>query len=348
MRSVGCLLALVAATAGLPGQRDAEPPVARAERLAKDLELPHKRGDAMLGLWQLGADAAPVLARTLRDPRPDIVRSACAVICEIGRPAAQLREHIERALPRAKGERKAALQWALHGITNERVALANWNGSVVVLDDKGDVVAEHPNIDQVWGVQMLPDGHFLVAQLTLGVHEFDDAGKKVWSYGGAPRQALRAQRLLDGTTVIIDGQQKIREIDETGEETWSFAGRLSCATRLLNGHYVAVDCKANKFIEIDRKGATVISWDVPAHCYGVRRLPSGNTLLTTRTNDRVIEYDPKGQVVRERSLACSPNDVMLRHDGVLLVADFNGVIALDAGDKKLWRYKGQMIGGLGR
>ena len=345
MRSDRCLLLLLTAFLATDLRSQEDPPVVRAERFVKQLELPRKRGDAMHGLWQLGAAAAPALARALRDPRPEVVQAACAVINEIGPAAGQLRVHLERQLDNGGGAHEAALQWALHGITDKSVVVANWNGSVVILDASGKVVQEHQNVTQPWGVQMLPGGHFLTAQLTEGVHEY---GEKVWSYSGKLRQALRAQRLIDGTTVIVEGQKQIGEYDASGKKRWSYAGTTSCAMRLLNGHYVLVDSAANKLREIDRDGKTLRSWDVPAHCYGIRRLPNGNTLLTTRTNNRILEYDPDGKLVKERRLEVSPNDVMLRHDGVLLVADFNGVLALDADDKELWRYKGQMIGGLGR
>lgn len=351
VRSVAILMVVAAATSSvLSGQRpvEGEPPVVRAERFVKDLELPQKRGDAMHGLWQLGGDAAPALARALRDPRPLVYEAACAVIYEIGAPAAQLRMHIERELKTAKDARKAALDWALHGVANDKIALAKWDGGIVVLDKDGKVIAEHQQMPAIWGVQQLPNGHFLAAELTGGVHEYDANGQKCWSFSGKAQQALRAKRLIDGTTCIVDGQSKILEVDGAGKTLWTYEANTSCATRLLNGHYVAVDCKNNKLLEVDRDGKTVKSWDVPVHCYGIQRLPNGNTLVATRTNNRVIEYDLEGKVVKETTAQRVPNDVLRLPSGTTLIATFNSVTAIDATGKQLWLHETQVIGGLSR
>jgi len=350
-RSIASLLLVAASTAHvLPGQRpaDVEPAVVRAERFVKELELPKKRGDAMHGLWQLGAGAAPALARALRDPRPQVCEAACAVIYEIGSSAKQLRTHIERERKTAKGSRKAALDWALHGVTNETIALAQWDDGLIVLDKDGQAIFERKGIKTVWGVQLLPGGHILGAQLSGGVHEYDAEGDKCWSYDGKTTQALRAKRLVDGTTCIVDGQRQIIEVDKAGKTLWQHKATTSCATRLLNGHYVLIDIKANKLREIDRDGKTLKSWDVPVHCYGIQRLPNGNTLVATRTNDRVIEYHPDGKVAKETKVAHSPNDVLRLPNGTIYTANFNSVTATDKNGKQLWLYKATMVGGLSR
>jgi hypothetical protein len=343
-------VSLMLLVAAIPAQQPAAqlPSAIRAERFVKELELPTKRGDAMYGLWQLGSDAAPVLARALRDPRPEVVQSVCAVIREMGSKAALLRVHIERELAKSAGARKHALQWALHGVASENIALAKWGGSIVVVDKQGKVVVEHKNVGTPWGVQLLPNGHFLVAQLAAGVVEYDATGKKFWSCPGKIRQALRAQRLVNGNTVIVDGQKRIFEVDKKGKVVWHYNKTTSCATRLLNGHYVLVSLQDNKLVEIDEAGKELSSWDVPRHCYGLQRLPSGNTLVATRTGDRLIEYDGKGKIATETKVDTNPNAVLRLGDGTTIVGNFKGASAIDAAGKTLWQVKAQIVGGIGR
>lgn len=348
MKALVVNLGLLVAAVPAQQSRQQLPPAVRAERFVKELELPAKCGDAMHGLWQLGPDAAPVLARALRDPRIEVVQSVCAVIREIGPGAAALRVHIERELAKSEGARKHALQWALHGVASENIALAKWEGNVVVVDKKGKVVADHQNIATVWGVQLLPNGHFLAAQLTGGVVEYDAAGKKCWSYPKKLQQALRAQRLVNGNTVIVDGQKRILEVDPKGALVWSYEATSSCAVRLLNGNVVLVNLATNKLVEINPAGKELTSWDVPTHCYGLQRLANGNTLVSTRTGDRLIEYDAKGKVFKETKVAASPNDVLRLADGTTILGNFQGARAIDAAGKPLWQIKAQIVGGIGR
>lgn len=344
---VVCLSAVLVAQDEVPG-------VVRAEQLVKQLELVDKCPDAMYALWQLGADAVPALSRALRDPRIEVVESACAVIHEMREVAAPVRTHLERELKQAKGRRKKALTWALRAVTSQAIAVASFSGEIVLFDRSGKVQAHHMGFKNLWGVQLLPGGEFLVAQgAGSGVTNVDASGDVIKRLDGEQNiitfgVGLRAQRLLNGHTVIASSGKNVRELDAFGKPVWDYQASATVAQRLLNGHTLIVDMRENKLLEVDRDGKVARSFEVPSLIYGMRRLPNGHTLLTTRSNHRLVELDADGKQVNTTETLGSPNDVLRYADGTTIIASKKAVTAYDTHGETLWTHKVEWAGSLAR
>jgi hypothetical protein len=80
--------------------------------------------------------------------------------------------------------------------------------------------------------------------------------------------------------------------------------------------------------------------DIP-WAHSGRRLPNGNTLITSSFGDRVIEVDPLGNTVWEVADGLSyPNEAFRLADGHTLITDHdnNRVIEVDSGANVVWSY----------
>lgn len=332
-----------------------EPAVVRAERFVKELELADKRGNAKLGLWQLGRDALPALSRAIRDPRIEVVEAACEVVYEMKELAAPLREQLTRELEKAEGQRKKALQWALCGASSTVIACASWEGEVVVLDRDGKPQGSHKGLGTLWGIQRLPNGEHLLARSggDGGILQLDTAGNatKLEAEDGkkiSPGGVLRVQRLLNGNTLAASGNTPVMEYDPKGRVVRTFATSGSAVTRLLNGHTLILDRSNGKVVEYDVDAKVVTSFEVPSSCFGMRRLPDGRTLVTDRKSDQVVAFDKKGAQVKTWSVLSDPNDVILLPDGTMVVGGSSAVAAYDRTGKQLWLHKLEWAGCLSR
>ncbi len=336
------LSAVISAQAEVPG-------AVRAERLVKQLELADKCPDAMYALWQLGSDAVPALSRALRDPRIEVVESACAVLQEMGEVAAPVTTHLQRELGKSEGRRKQALKWALRAVTSQTIAVTSWQGTVVFLDKKGKVVKEYKGFSNLWGVQLLPDGNCLVAQSGgTEIIEVTADGDVVPNPDVELGPGLRAQRMLNGNTLIAGNSSFVRELDAAGKVVWKYDKMGVTATRLLNGHTLVVSSQDKTLVEIGRDGKVVKSWKIPAMVYGVRRLPNGHTLVATRTNHHLLELDADGKTITSTRVIGEPNDVLRYADGMTVIAGKDGVTAYDPAGKELWTHELQWAGCLAR
>jgi len=85
-----------------------------------------------------------------------------------------------------------------------------------------------------------------------------------------------ARKLESGNYLVChEGDGKIREYDPTGKVVWTYqmdlGGRPKAPGHGVEGHGVEV--------------------------YGAIRLPNGNTLIAGGNNNRVLEVNPKGEIV---------------------------------------------------
>ncbi|HEY8506301.1 MAG TPA: HEAT repeat domain-containing protein, partial [Gemmataceae bacterium] len=98
------------------------------------------------------------------------------------------------------------------------------NGHVTELDARGKEL-RRVNVGRTsgWaGLEVLPNGNFLVAQYTAAprVAEVDGDGKVVWECT-TPLSPTRAQRLRSGNTLVAGGNHNfVAEYNPAGEEVW--------------------------------------------------------------------------------------------------------------------------------
>jgi dipeptidyl aminopeptidase/acylaminoacyl peptidase len=159
-------------------------------------------------------------------------------------------------------------------------------------------------------VQRLPGGHTLTviayALNDVDVVEFDRAGMPVWRLSAGLSWTHSAQWLPDSDTILI------------------------------------ADTHNNRVIEVDRTGRIVWRYANPGLLYpnDADRLANGNTLITVRDADLVVEVTPQGKVARHLSGAVDgPHNADALPNGNWLIANSSQdrVIEVGRGGREVWR-----------
>lgn len=128
-------------------------------------------------------------------------------------------------------------------------------------------------------VNLLDNGHILFTLHGAGIFEITREGDVVWSHGD-PAASHDADRLANGNTLynrgwVAKGEAVALEVTPEGKTVWSWDG-LAAFDR-------------PQFAEIDEEG-----W---MHVNSVSRLPNGNTLISIRNFNTVVEVSEDGDVV---------------------------------------------------
>ena len=129
-------------------------------------------------------------------------------------------------------------------------------------------------------VELLSNGHILYVLPGNGVYEIDHDGKVVWSYLTS-RISHDADRLQSGNTIFVCGNNdqksdaQVVEVNPKGEVVWRWCAK---------DHF-----DIPPYSSIYEEGWT--------HTNAVSRLPNGNTLISPRNFNLVVEVDPEGEVV---------------------------------------------------
>ena len=185
-----------------------------------------------------------------------------------------------------------------------------------------DIIVDIYQPDRVWaGTTLLTLNHDPQRRRIVEVNMF---GEVVWEYlvPGVPKNSFVEAELLPNNNILYTvGAKGVYEIDYNGKVVWSYLTNKidHDADRLLNGNTIFVfgmgDQKSDAQVtEVDPEGKVVWTWyardhfDKPpynnifnegwAHTNAVSRLPNGNTLISPRNFNLVVEVDPKGDVVR--------------------------------------------------
>ncbi|MDD5111934.1 MAG: aryl-sulfate sulfotransferase [Candidatus Altiarchaeota archaeon] len=130
-------------------------------------------------------------------------------------------------------------------------------------------------------VELLPSGTILFVLPRKGVYEIDRQGSVVWSFPDT-MVSHDADRLANGNTLIAFGSNdrpgdlNVREVDPRGKLVWSWSAK-------------------NEFYD-QFKGMNIEGW---THTNAVERLSNGNTLVSLRNFDTIVEVNPDGGVVQK-------------------------------------------------
>lgn len=201
--------------------------------------------------------------------------------------------------------------------------------------------------DRVWaGTTLLPDNHNPQRHRIIEVNML---GEIIWEYV-VPQQGFVEAELLSNNNILYTvGAKGVYEIDRNGKIAWSYLTNKidHDADRLPNGNTIFVfgmnDQKSDaQVIEVNPKGEIVWQWyakdyfDKPpysdinvehswTHTNAVSRLPNGNTLISPRNFNFVVEVDPKGEVVRTigEGIFSSQHDPEMLPNGNILLANQN-------------------------
>ncbi|HEX75965.1 MAG TPA: hypothetical protein G4O12_05190 [Dehalococcoidia bacterium] len=155
-------------------------------------------------------------------------------------------------------------------------------------------------------VELLPNNNILFVLPRRGVYEIDRKGRVVWSYL-TDKISHDADRLPNGNTIFVYGASdhkndaQIIEVNQKGEVVWSW--------------YAKDHFDKSPYASIYDEGWT--------HTNAVTRLPDGNTLISPRNFNFMVEVDSNGSVVRTigEGILEDQHDPEILSDGNILVAN---------------------------
>jgi hypothetical protein len=159
--------------------------------------------------------------------------------------------------------------------------------------------------------ELLPNNNILYSSDGEGVFEINRSGKIVWQYL-TTKVNHDADRLPNGNTLFIfAGDQKsdaqVTEVNPDGKVVWQWYAK----DYFDKPPYSSISSEDGGY-----------SW---THCNAVTRLTNGNTLISLRNFDMVVEVDPKGTVIRTigEGIFDDQHDPEILANGNLLVANHN-------------------------
>ncbi len=174
----------------------------------------------------------------------------------------------------------------------------------------------------------LPNGNILLVLTNHGIEEIDPAGESVWSLLD-PQVSHDADRLPNGNTLYSFGSNdtkedaQVKEVDAAGDLVWSW--------------YAADHLDYPPYSDIFEQG-----W---CHTNAVTRLDNGNTLISIRNFEMIVEVTPDGDIVDTiEDVAISPHDPeVLPNENILVVSqegvEGNRAIEIDRETHEiLWEY----------
>lgn len=217
----------------------------------------------------------------------------------------------------------------LAGEPSYRVLAAD-KGKVAIVNSQGKVEWEFANKAETHDIQLLPNGNVLLPMPKSVIAEVNREGKVVWQYECKPKAGYTGrievhafQQLPDGNVMIAEsGNRRIIEVNREGKivrevpltvENPNPHRDTRMARKLESGNYLVCHEGDGKIREYDPTGKVVWTYQMdlggrpkaPGHgveghgveVYGAIRLPNGNTLIAGGNNNRVLEVNPKGEIV---------------------------------------------------
>jgi hypothetical protein len=223
----------------------------------------------------------------------------------------------------------AAGLWAADPAGHRFAAADRERGRLAIIGRDGKVEWEMPMKHDVHDLHVLANGNILTHTSHTRVVEIAADRSIVWSYDSKPtspngRVEVHAfERLADGNTMIAEsGNMRIIEVNPRGEivKTVPLAIAKPNAHRdtrmvrkLASGNYLVCQEGDGLVREYDAAGKTIWEYKLdlnnrpraPGHgveghgveVFGAIRLKNGHTLIGGGNNNRVIEVNPKGEIV---------------------------------------------------
>ena len=188
-----------------------------------------------------------------------------------------------------------------HNLERPRIIEVNMLGEIIWEYQVPQNLRQYTNPG--FDVELLPNNNILFVLPKNGVYEIERNGNIVWSYIDS-KVSHDADRLPNGNTLVVWGggdepdDAHVKEINPEGEIVWAWYAK---------DHFYASPYK-----DIDNEGWT--------HTNAATRLSNGNTLISPRNFNFVVEVDPQGSVIRTlgEGLLYYQHDPVILPDGNLL------------------------------
>ena len=190
-----------------------------------------------------------------------------------------------------------------HNLESPRIIEVNMLGEIIWEYQVPPKLRQYTNPG--FDVERLPNNNILFVLPRNGVYEIDRSGNTIWSYLDK-KVSHDADRLPNGNTLVVWGggdktsDAQVKEINPEGEIVWAWYAR---------DHFYKSPYK-----DIYDEGWT--------HTNAATRLLNGNTLISPRNFNFVVEVDPQGSVVRTlgQGLLYYQHDPVILPNGNLLSA----------------------------
>lgn len=219
---------------------------------------------------------------------------------------------------------------AAEPVTHRVLAADRSKGKLAIIDPSGKIEWEMPLRHDVHDLHLLPNGNILTHTTNTNVVEITPQKTIAWEYVAKPKPGYTGrieihsfQRLPDGNTMVAEsGNSRIVEVNPAGEIVKTIALDVKkpdahrdtrMVRKLASGNYLVCQESEGAVKEYNPEGKVVWSYTLDLagrprsgghgpeghgiEVYGAVRLASGNTLIAGGNNNRVIEVNPKGEIV---------------------------------------------------
>ncbi len=191
-----------------------------------------------------------------------------------------------------------------HDSHNPRIIEVNMRGEIVWEYVVPQELRQYTNPG--FDAELLANDNVLFVLPRKGVYEINRDGRVIWSYLTS-KISHDADRLPGGNTIFVFGaldrkeDAQVAEVNQRGDIVWTWYARDW----------------------FDKAPYSDISNDGWTHTNAVTRLPNGNTLISPRNFNLVVEVDPQGAVVRNigEGIFVSQHDPEVLSNGNILVAN---------------------------
>ena len=247
------------------------------------------------------------------------------------RNAARWREAIEEHLRGSVGQ--DAGQPAEH---RRILIFASRRNQLFEIDERGECIALE-GIRGAADCRLLADGHRLVTMpAERKVLQIDDDGRTVWQ-AKTDYRPLKAERLDDGSTLVITSSGDLQEFDASGNlvNQRHFDERLRDVRAAPEGEVLLVTFEPGQILRLDRlRNETWRSPELESPV-AVCQTGDGHLIAANSRSGSIVEVDPAGQVRTLTAQFNGPYDLQQLADDRLVVLDWTGLHVIDRTGKSV-------------
>ncbi|MFH1588960.1 MAG: aryl-sulfate sulfotransferase [archaeon] len=211
-----------------------------------------------------------------------------------------------------------------HNSDKPRIIEVNMLGEIIWEYDLPSELKRYTNPG--FDAELLPNDNILFLLPGSGIYEINRNKEIVWSYK-TTKISHDADRLPNGNTLIAFGKNdlmsdaQVKEINPKGEIVWSWYAKSYFDTE--------------EYRDINAEG-----W---SHTNAVLRMNNGNTLVSPRNFNMLVEVNPEGEVIKTigKGIMNKQHDPVFLSNGNLLFAnhvDPNKIMEIDQNEKIVWEF----------